>query len=97
MQSAPYGHGGLRAHFFSTQRLPMVTQKPISAKINTCLLEKLDLECAVSAQKRNKTIHCALNIYLDFVDVCRRMKILPGIDKEKEMVLFFDRWAPHVH
>lgn len=75
----------------------MVTQTPISAKINTCLLEKLDQECFIAAQKRNKIIHRALNLYLDFVDTVRANKILQGIDKDKEKVSFFDRWAPNVH
>lgn len=75
----------------------MITQTPISAKINSCLLEKVDQECFLSNQKRNKIIHKALNIYLDFVDTVRLIKTLQGIDKEKEMTRFFDRWAPNVH
>lgn len=76
--------------------MPMVTQTPISAKINTFLLEKLDQECFIADRKRNKIIHQALNLYLDFVDTARANKILQGIDKDNEKVSFFDRWASNI-
>lgn len=50
----------------------MVTQKPISLKIDTKLLQELDAEVALGWRKRNAIINKAIRLYLSLQD-CRRM------------------------
>lgn len=49
----------------------MVTQKAISLKIDTELLQELDQECAVRGSKRNQLINRAIGLYLRYVDTRR--------------------------
>lgn len=50
----------------------MVTQKPISLKIDTELLQELDEEVRLGWRKRNCIINKAIRLYLSLQD-CRRM------------------------
>ena len=50
----------------------MVTQKPISLKIDTELLQELDAEVALGWRKRNCIINQAIRLYLSLQD-CRRI------------------------
>lgn len=52
----------------------MVTQKAISLKIDTGLLEELDAECVTSLRKRNWHINRAIHVYLDLLDSRRLYK-----------------------
>lgn len=49
----------------------MITQKPISLKIDTELLQELDAEVALGWRKRNCIINQAIRLYLSLQD-CRR-------------------------
>lgn len=49
----------------------MVTQKPISLKIDTWLLQDLDEEVRLGYGKRNYIINRAIKVYLTLQD-CRR-------------------------
>ena len=49
----------------------MVTQKPISAKIDLSTLEELDLECHVSGRARNRVINDAIKFYIAIQDLAR--------------------------
>lgn len=44
----------------------MLTQKPISLRIDTELLRKLDEFCAARGQRRNQVINRAIAYYLGF-------------------------------
>lgn len=50
----------------------MVTQKPISLKIDTELLQELDEEVRLGWRKRNCIINQAIRLYLSLQD-CRRI------------------------
>lgn len=49
----------------------MITQKPISLKIDLNLLEELDKEAALGWKKRNALINEAIRMYLDAKDAYR--------------------------
>lgn len=51
----------------------MVTQKAISVRIDYSVLEAIDKEQETSCHKRNRIIHDALIMYLEWVDMCRRI------------------------
>lgn len=44
----------------------MLTQKPISLRIDTDLLRRLDEFCAARGQRRNQVINLAVACYLGF-------------------------------
>ena len=60
----------------------MITQKPISLKINTQTLEALDQEASLGWAKRNWHINQAVDMYLKVQDIRRRLHSLGG-RKEK--------------
>lgn len=49
----------------------MVTQKPISAKIDLSTLEELDLECYICGRARNRVINDAIKFYIAVKDLAR--------------------------
>lgn len=49
----------------------MITQKSISLKIDKELLVRLDVECYVSAKKRNAVINQAISEYIELMDFRR--------------------------
>ena len=51
----------------------MVTQKPISLKIDTELLQELDEEVRLGWRKRNCLINQAIALYLEVKDLNRRL------------------------
>ena len=55
----------------------MITQKAISLKINTDLLQELDEETRLSWYKRNAHINKAISLYLEFLDLRRRVRVRP--------------------
>lgn len=67
----------------------MVTQKPISLKIDYKLLQDLDGECLVTAQKRNGHINRAIRQYLELKDFRRSYKCIDGLDKRRRIL---ERW-----
>lgn len=52
----------------------MITQKPISLKIDTKILEDLDKEVALGWSKRNSHINQAIAMYLRVMDARRRIR-----------------------
>lgn len=51
----------------------MITQQAISARLDYDVLKALDKEAFVSSHKRNRIIHDALVMYIQWVDMCRRI------------------------
>ena len=60
----------------------MITQKPISLKIDTTILEDLDKEVALGWKKRNALINEAIRTYLVLADGRRRIKLYGRIDDQ---------------
>lgn len=54
----------------------MVTQIPISVKMDAVVLEQLDLEVSVSGVKRNRIINDAVRVYINLLDAKREAKVL---------------------
>lgn len=68
----------------------MVTQKPISARIDKKLLQELELEASLGNMTKNKILNRALAMYLDFLDTQRVCSMLSDLDEryaEREMFL----------
>lgn len=57
----------------------MVTQKAISLKINTDLLEDLDKEARLGWTKRNGHINRAIRLYLEVQDLRRSVRATPQV------------------
>lgn len=56
----------------------MVTQTPISLKINTDLLHELDEETRHGWTKRNGHINNAIRMYLEVLDLRRSVRACPA-------------------
>lgn len=67
----------------------MITQKPISLKIDKELLEKLDKECQRTWRKRNWIINKAITYYLEIMEF-RRLLRNEGQNENKKALL--RRW-----
>lgn len=64
----------------------MITQKPISLKINTKILEELDKETGLGRGTRNWHINQAIAMYLRVIDARRRIRCCGGVqDKLKQL------------
>lgn len=70
----------------------MVTQKAISLKIDTELLEELDAECANGFRKRNWHINRAIHVYLALLDSRRLYKCTD--DKDGVFNRFLRQYYP---
>ena len=76
----------------------MITQKPISLKIDTELLEKLDAEVSLGYTKRNSLINAAIRFYLFYMYTRRRMLMIKKRDyQEKTLEEFTREWFPEVY
>ena len=64
----------------------MVTQKPISLKIDTELLQELDAEVALGWRKRNCIINQAIRLYLSLQDCRRIVKCIHNADAKVDEV-----------
>lgn len=64
----------------------MITQKPISLKIDFLTLEELDKELSLGYYKRNTAINQAIVMYLRVMDARRRIRSYASLD-DKERVL----------
>lgn len=67
----------------------MVTQKPISLKIDTSLLQDLDDEVRLGWRKRNWHINQAISLYLEVQDLNRQLRGRP--DQKQDAVERFLR------
>lgn len=63
----------------------MITQKAISAKVYTSLLDEVDVEALTSARKRNHIINIALRMYLDYAEEYRRSSYMGPLYEKKSM------------
>lgn len=64
----------------------MITQKPISLKIDAKILEDLDKEAALGWRKRNWHINQAIAMYLRVMDARRRIRCAGSVqDKLKQL------------
>lgn len=64
----------------------MITQKPISLKIDVQILTDLDKEAALGWRKRNWHINKAIAMYLHVMDARRRIRCAGSIqDKLKQL------------
>lgn len=64
----------------------MITQKPISLKIDASILEDLDKEVALGWRKRNNLINQAIAMYLHVMDARRRIRCAGSVqDKLKQL------------
>lgn len=74
----------------------MVTQKPISAKIDTSLLAELDKEVALGWRKRNWHINQAIALWLEVQDLNRKIKCLGDqSSKDHELEMFLRHRVPN--
>ena len=73
----------------------MINQTPISVRMNTCTLYKLDAECADGWTKRNALINRACEEYLELQDLKRINAKLAGdrIARRRELQAFLARWS----
>lgn len=69
----------------------MITQKPISLKIDTHLLDELDNEASLGWRKRNWHINQAIALYLEVQDLNRRLKCFPDASYKHDEVNNFLR------
>lgn len=72
----------------------MVTQKPISVKIDYQLLESLDKEVELGWRKRNGHINEAIRFYLDYKDNYRRYKSYGADERSRLRDDFMNKWFP---
>lgn len=74
----------------------MITQKAISAKIDTSLLAELDEEVALGWRKRNWHINQAIRLWLEVQDLNRKIKCLVDqSSKELELEEFLRKRVPN--
>lgn len=75
----------------------MITQKPISLKIDCELLEQLDQEVSLGWKKRNAIINDAIRFYLEYKDVYRYEKIAnrQGKNACHESLAFIKKYLVH--
>lgn len=74
----------------------MVTQKPISLKIDTELLQELDEEVRLGWRKRNCLINQAIALYLEVQDLNRRLSCYQGASlKHDEVERFLRKRIPN--
>ena len=73
----------------------MVTQKPISVKMEYGILKALDEECRTGWMKRNRHINEAVRFYLDLKDTQRRIKCRGSRKEQQDLIEDFNKkWFP---
>lgn len=76
----------------------MITQIPISLKVDAYILEQLNSECHCSGKKRNHVINEAIRMYCQLSDARRTARALPSTVKPHPAVAdFLDFWLPHLN
>ena len=75
----------------------MITQKPISLKIDLDLLEQLDQEVELGLKKRNTVINDAIRLYLEYKDAYRHEKYANTVGENacKESLMFIKKYLVH--
>ena len=75
----------------------MITQKPISLKIDTKLLDDLDIEASLGWVRRNNHINRAIRLYLSYKDTFRKISSFGNLsDKKQELQDFIRKWFPNM-
>ena len=75
----------------------MITQKPISLKIDIKLLDDLDREVATGWARRNNHINRAIRLYLSYKDTFRKISSFGNLsDKRNELQGFIREWFPNM-
>lgn len=75
----------------------MITQTPISLKIDCYLLKEIDKEVSLGYQKRNRIINEAIRMYLDAKDTKRMWELVTSIDEKASLYEQFNRrWFSHI-
>lgn len=77
----------------------MITQTPISLKIDTAVLERLNAEAKDTWKSRNKLINEAVEMYLELKDAQRYQRYQDTQDRKvsKEALMFIKRYlVPNV-
>lgn len=74
----------------------MVTQKPISARINTTTLAVIDQEVFVSGTSRNRILNEGGLLYCQLQDLRRRLRCYQVGDREACLEQFFRRFIPEL-
>lgn len=77
----------------------MITQTPISLKIDSAVLERLNEEAKDSWKSRNKLINEAVEMYLELMDVQRYQRLQDTQDRKvcKQALMFIKRYlVPNV-
>lgn len=75
----------------------MITQKPISLKINKNLLMQLDQECYETFRKRNAVINEAIAFYIEYKDAYRHEKYANSVGENacQESLAFIKKHLVH--
>lgn len=75
----------------------MITQKPISLKIDCGLLEQLDQEVEQGLKKRNAVINDAIAFYLEYKDAYRHEKYANSVGENacQESLAFIKKYLVH--
>lgn len=77
----------------------MINQKPISVRMYTSTLYKLDAECASGWPKRNALINRACEEYIELQElkrVCSTDQITRQ-EKRRQLTAFLFRWSRGLH
>lgn len=77
----------------------MINQTPISVRMNTCTLYKLDAEAANGWLKRNAIINKACEEYIELQDLVRTCAIHQDNTElcKRELKAFLWRWSRGLH
>lgn len=77
----------------------MISQTPISVRINTCTLFKLDAEAATGWLKRNTIINRAVEEYIELQDLIRTCAVHEDNQElcRRELKSFLWRWSHRLH
>ena len=75
----------------------MITQKPISLKVNENLLMQLDQECYETFRKRNAVINEAIELYLELKNAQRYERYANSVGEHacQESLAFIKKYLVH--
>ena len=77
----------------------MITQTPISVRLNTCTLYKLDAEASNGWLKRNAIINRAVEEYIELQELKRICSTdqITRTEKRRQLTAFLWRWSRGLH
>lgn len=74
----------------------MVNQKPISMRIDECILNMVDQEAFMTGRPRNRILNEGAALYVELQDLRRRLRYYDGNDSEALLEQFFRRFVPEM-